>query len=200
MREGEVVVGNVQGKYLTRNPLYRSLVGGFFRTAEELLRNVRAEDVLDMGCGEGYAADRVHPWVLPRRMVGIDLSQPMLAQAHQIYPSISFIAGTAYHLPFPKGYFDLVLVMEVMEHLERPDEALGEVQRVGRSHILASVPLEPIWRLLNMARGAYWPALGNTPGHLQHWTRSAFLAMLRRRFTILQVRAPFPWTMALCSI
>src|SRR4030067_1100945 len=171
MSEGEVALAKAQGKYLTRNPVYRSLVGGFFRTAEDLLRSVHAEHVLDMGCGEGYAANRIHPWLLPRRMVGIDLSQPMLAQAHQNYPSISFTAGTAYELPFPNGTFDLVVVMEVLEHLEHPPEALGEVQRVGRGYVLASVPLEPIWRLLNMARGAYWPALGNTPSHLQHWTR-----------------------------
>ena len=119
----------MQGKYLTRNPLYQSLVGSFFRTAEELLRNVRAEHVLGMGCGEGYAANRAHPWVLPRRMVGIAHSQLVLAQAHQTFPSISFIAGTAYPLPFPKGYFDLMLVMEVMERLERPDGALREVHR-----------------------------------------------------------------------
>jgi len=200
MTEGGVVVGNVQGKYLTRNPLYRSLVGGFFRTAQSLLEGSRAEQVLDMGCGEGYAANRVQPWVLPRSLAGIDLSQPMLAEARRTYPTISFAAATAYYLPFHPGQFDLVLAMEVLEHLERPEDALREVRRVGRGRVLASVPLEPIWRMLNMARGAYWPSLGNTPGHLNHWTRSGFVHMLKRHFTILELRSPFPWTMALCAI
>jgi SAM-dependent methyltransferase len=200
MIEGGVVVGNVQGKYLTRNPLYRSLVGGFFRTAEELLRGVGAASVLEMGCGEGYAADRLRPAVGRSRVTGVDLSLPMLAQARRNYPSLSFCVGTAYQLPFPRTTFDLVLAMEVLEHLDAPEKALAEVQRVGRGLVLASVPREPIWRALNMARFAYWSSWGNTPGHLNHWSKGDFVRLLKRHFRVLEVRSPFPWTMALCSI
>jgi len=60
------------------------------------------------------------------------------------------------------------------------------------------VPREPIWRILNMARGKYWRALGNTPGHLQHWSRSGILGLLAEHFEIVEVRTPLPWTMVLC--
>jgi hypothetical protein len=49
-----------------------------------------------------------------------------------------------------------------------------------------------------MARGKYLGALGNTPGHVNHWGRGAFLQLMSRRFDILQVRSPLPWTMVLC--
>jgi hypothetical protein len=51
-----------------------------------------------------------------------------------------------------------------------------------------------------MARGKYLGALGNTPGHLNHWSSEGFLRLLRRRFDVIEMRAPLPWTMALCRL
>ena len=39
------------------------------------------------------------------------------------------------------------------------------------------VPREPVWRVLNVARGRYVRWLGNPPGHIQHFSRAAFLAL-----------------------
>ena len=50
---------------------------------------------------------------------------------------------------------------------------------------------------MNLARGAYVRELGNTPGHLNHWSRRAFVALLSRHGDVQAVRSPFPWTMLL---
>jgi hypothetical protein len=42
--------------------------------------------------------------------------------------------------------------------------------------------------------------LGNTPGHLNHWTRRGFVSFLESRFEVVSVRTPLPWTMALCHV
>jgi hypothetical protein len=63
-----------------------------------------------------------------------------------------------------------------------------------------SVPREPLWRVLNLARGAYWTQLGNTPGHLNHWSRSAFVRLLLRHGEVVEARSPFPWTMLLVRV
>jgi len=62
------------------------------------------------------------------------------------------------------------------------------------------VPREPIWRILNIARGKYIGDLGNTPGHVNHWSRRGFIDLLSRRFDVVEVRSPLPWTMALCRV
>jgi hypothetical protein len=62
------------------------------------------------------------------------------------------------------------------------------------------VPREPLWRVLNLARGKYLADLGNTPGHVNHWSRGGFLDLLSRRFEIVEARTPLPWTMALCKV
>jgi hypothetical protein len=54
--------------------------------------------------------------------------------------------------------------------------------------------------MLNMARGAYWSTLGNTPGHLNHWSRGSFVKLLSRHGEVVEVRSPFPWTMLLVRL
>ena len=51
-----------------------------------------------------------------------------------------------------------------------------------------------------MARGAYWSELGNTPGHLNHWSRRSFVRLLSRHGDVVEVRSPFPWTMLLVHL
>ena len=65
---------------------------------------------------------------------------------------------------------------------------------------LTPLPREPLWRGLNMARGAYLRDLGNTPGHVNHWSKRAFTSLLSRYGTVEQARSPFPWTMVLVRL
>jgi hypothetical protein len=62
------------------------------------------------------------------------------------------------------------------------------------------VPREPLWRGLNLARGAYVQSLGNTPGHVNHWSRRGFVRLLARHGRVIEVRSPFPWTMLLVAV
>jgi hypothetical protein len=85
-----------------------------------------------------------------------------------------------------------------MEHLDDPEAALEIVARLASPWAIVSVPREPLWRVLNLGRLKYVRALGNTPGHLQHWSRRSFLEFLEPRLKVVAVRSPVPWTMALC--
>jgi hypothetical protein len=88
----------------------------------------------------------------------------------------------------------------VLEHVPEPEATLAEMARVARRHLLVSVPREPLWRGLNMARGAYLRDLGNTPGHVNHWSKQSFVSLLARYGTVEQARSPFPWTMLLVRV
>jgi len=67
-------------------------------------------------------------------------------------------------------------------------------------HLLVSVPREPLWRALNVARGAYVRQLGNTPGHVNHWSRRGIAALLARHGEVVEARSPFPWSMVLAKV
>jgi 2-polyprenyl-3-methyl-5-hydroxy-6-metoxy-1,4-benzoquinol methylase len=103
-------------------------------------------------------------------------------------------------LPYADGEFDLVCATEVLEHVPGPEHVVAEMARVAARHLLVSVPREPLWRALNLARGAYVRELGNTPGHLNHWSRHGFATLLARHGEVVELRTPLPWTMLLVRV
>jgi 2-polyprenyl-3-methyl-5-hydroxy-6-metoxy-1,4-benzoquinol methylase len=199
--ERGVVVGNVYDKYGSRNPVVRRIMRGFAGALDALVAQARPRSIYEVGCGEGY-------WVLRWSEEGIDargsdfseeaIRLARLNAAERGVDAARFAVRSVYELDPARDAADLVVCCEVLEHLERPEDALRALQGVARGHLIVSVPREPLWRVLNLARGKYVSALGNTPGHVQHWSRSAFLRLVRGYFEVLEVRTPLPWTMALC--
>jgi 2-polyprenyl-3-methyl-5-hydroxy-6-metoxy-1,4-benzoquinol methylase len=196
------VTGNTYDKYGSTNPVVRRLMAGFERTLEELFRQAGPRSVLDVGCGEGVLTHRWAQQLGDRRVVGIDLEDPVLEaeQAKRRAPNLEYRVMKAENLPFADGEFDMASAIEVLEHVPDPGHTVAEMARVARRWLLVSVPREPLWRALNMARGAYLKDLGNTPGHLNHWSKRSFVALLSRHGEVVEARSPFPWTMLLVRV
>ncbi len=196
-----VPTGNTYDKYGSTNPLVRRLMAGFERDTAELLEVAKPASILDVGCGEGVLAER---WAqaLDRRVVGVDLDDPKLRAEwkRRARPNLEFRAALGDSLPYADGEFEAATAMEVLEHVPDPDAVLAEMSRVASRWLLVSVPREPLWRALNLARGAYLRELGNTPGHLNHWSRRRFVRLIGRYGDPVEVRSPFPWTMALLRL
>jgi SAM-dependent methyltransferase len=197
-----IVTGNTYDKYGSSNPVVKRLMAGFETALDGLFEFADPASLLDIGCGEGVLTQQWAQRLGGRRVVGIDLDDPALhAEWRQrSAPNLEYRVMRAENLPFADDEFDLVTAIEVLEHVPDPEHTLAEMARCAQRHLLVSVPREPLWRGLNMARGAYWSALGNTPGHLNHWSRRAFVALLERHGEVLQARSPFPWTMLLVRV
>lgn len=199
--EDGVVAGNYEDKYNAKNPIARYLMDNFLRCFDGLLAASGAQNVHEVGCGEGELARRMARRGL--RVRASDFSCQIVEEARRATVAagleVTFEACSIYELDPEAGGARLVVACEVLEHLERPRDALAKLAQLAHPYLLLSVPREPLWRVLNIARGKYISDLGNTPGHLQHWSRRAFLDFLREHLDIVETRAPVPWTMALCK-
>jgi SAM-dependent methyltransferase len=213
-----VVVGNVYDKYATRNPIARLMMRGFLAAIDGLGDRLPAREVLEVGCGEGHLLAHLRRRQPERRMLGVELSPRLLAAHRREHPDLALAAASIEALPFADRSFDLVVACEVLEHLDQPAAGLRELVRVARRHLLLSVPDEPLWRMLNCARGRYLRHLGNTPGHVQHYGRRGFIAFVERegrvvpacsrsdalsgerRARVVAVRSPLPWTVVLAEV
>jgi 2-polyprenyl-3-methyl-5-hydroxy-6-metoxy-1,4-benzoquinol methylase len=198
----EVPTGNTFDKYGSSNPVVKRLMGGFHATLDELWDAAAPRTVLDVGCGEGVLTAEWAARLGDGRIVGIDLDDPKLRAEweRRTRPNLEFRVEEATSLSFADDEFDMACAIEVLEHVPEPEATLAEMARVASKHLLVSVPREPLWRGLNVARGAYVRDLGNTPGHVNHWSKRAFVALLSRYGTVEQARSPFPWTMVLVRL
>jgi 2-polyprenyl-3-methyl-5-hydroxy-6-metoxy-1,4-benzoquinol methylase len=198
----EVPTGNTFDKYGSSNPVVRRLMTGFHAALDDLWKRAAPESVLDVGCGEGVLTVDWAERLGDGRVVGIDLDDPKLRAEwdKRSRPNLEFRAEEATQLSFADSEFDLASAIEVLEHVPEPEATVAEMARVARRHLLVSVPREPLWRALNMARGAYLRDLGNTPGHVNHWSKRDFVSLLSRHGTVEEARSPFPWTMLLVRL
>jgi SAM-dependent methyltransferase len=189
----DVPTGNTYDKYASGNPIERRLMSGFFAALDRMLPAEAPKRILEVGAGEGEVTRRLRARYADATVLALDLPDPALASTWTDWPGVF---GSADHLPFPDDAFDLVLAIEVLEHVTAPEACVGELARVSKSRVVASVPREPLWRALNLARLRYVRDLGNTPGHVQHWSRRSFTRLLSGGLHVDQVATPIPWTMA----
>jgi 2-polyprenyl-3-methyl-5-hydroxy-6-metoxy-1,4-benzoquinol methylase len=192
--------GNVYDKYATRNPIERRLVDGFLEHVCELSDRTGATEAHEVGCGEGEIS-----MLLARRGLrvrGSDVSAEVIEEARRRSRAagvdVSYREAPISELRPDRDAAELIVCCEVLEHLDDAEAGLETLAGLARPWLLVSVPREPIWRALNLARGKYVRDLGNTPGHLGHWSRRGFVDLLRTRVDVVEVRSPLPWTMALC--
>lgn len=193
--------GNYYDKYRTRNPIARWLMQGFLSGFDRLSSSIPSGPVLEVGCGEGELSMRLA--ARGHRVRGCDVSADVIDEARGRARSaglaVEFWQCDIQDLT-EQDAAPLVICCEVLEHLRDPQAGLERLALLARPWLIVSVPREPLWRAMNMARGKYLGQLGNTPGHLNHWGRGAFLSQLRERFDIVETASPVPWTMALCKV
>jgi len=194
--------GNTYDKYGTRHPVARRLVDGFLGELDAMVDRVGPRELLDVGCGEGIVTERMLARPGVERAVGLDRGSECLALewSRRARPGLELVTGDAHSLPWPGQSFDLTCSLEVLMQVTDPPRALAELARVSRGYMIASAAREPIWRVLNVARGAYVRALGNSPGNIHHFSKREFTRMCAGVGEVLTVVTPFPWTLVLLRV
>jgi len=97
-----------------------------------LLKPSPGERILDAGCGTGIFTNDI----LSRgtRVVGLDLSLPMLRRANSKgYARLKLLQGDMGHLPFPEGVFDRCVSITALEFIENGRQAIDELFRVTKT-------------------------------------------------------------------
>lgn len=104
-----------------------------------LLSDNNLNSVLDVGCGDGYLC-HLYRGMGVENVVGCDLTETRINFAKSKFKEINFVQGDVYNLHFNNNSFDLVSAVEVIEHLEDPEKAIKELQRVSKRFVLITVP------------------------------------------------------------
>ncbi len=184
-------------KYENANPVQVFLIKRFFSTVASMVIQSGADQICDVGCGEGYIRAYLQSHFPELHIQGIDIDLNELEQGKRINPPIasnSLLQADIMHLPYPGRVFNLVLCLEVLEHLQYPQNGLEELTRISDKYLILSVPHEPFFRLMNFMRGRNLRQWGNDPGHIQHFSINTFRSLItKHRLRILDIKYPYPW-------
>lgn len=179
------------------------LINNYFRTVGQLVEHTgvpgrSAVKAIEIGCGEGHSTKRLRE-LLPDHiaLTASEYVSHLVPVAQRNNPTVPVSQESAYETPHKDESFDLVFLLEVLEHLDYPDKALEELSRILKKdgYLILGVPREPLWCALNMARGKYLKSLGNTPGHLNHWSTTGIRGYVEKHFgPVHLLKTPLPWT------
>jgi ubiquinone/menaquinone biosynthesis C-methylase UbiE len=180
-------------KYERQAGVERRLLDRFRAALLKEVDTLGPRRVLDAGCGEGIVAGWISEALPAVELHGVDARPEAIAEFRGRNPAFRAAVGDLYDLPYEAGEFDLVMAIEVLEHFERPRDALRELARVSSRSVVITVPHEPFFRAGNLARGRYLGRLGSTPGHVNAWTRWGFMRMAAPEVDAARWWSAFPW-------
>lgn len=196
----DVPVGTWGNKYDTKNPVKRYLLNRFLDSIKKSVYEVSSEveNILELGCGEGYVTNLVAEAYPDKNITGSDYASEIIefAKKNNSRTNILYRVDDIYSIDINEK-FDLVMCCEVLEHLDYPEKALESIKALNSKYVILSVPHEPWWRLLQMMAGNHITKLGNTPGHINHWSKNKFKKMISEHFDIIQDNSKLPWTLLL---
>lgn len=182
-------------KFETGNPVVQRMIGGFFGKLTEVVEPVKPASTLDAGCGEGETISRIGH-LLGSRVAAVDIESYCVETTAGKHPEAEVLQASVTELPFGDSSFELVLCLEVLEHLENPAAAIREFARVSSGDVVVSVPSEPWFQLGSLARGKYLRTFGNHPEHINHFNRRSLRALLEPELESVTISSAFPWLIA----
>ncbi len=187
-------------KYHSANPLVRFVTKRFLQKITRLVADANPRRVLDIGCGEGLVLRALREVGLNFEYTGIDILKESLSYAREHFPQDTWIKGDFLALPPADPKVDLVLCLEVIEHLPSVPTTLSAIRHHEAATAILSVPWEPWFRIGNLLRGARWATLGNHPEHVQHFSPRTFRAALLQHWGSIEIHTCLPWIIAVCRL
>lgn len=162
---------------------------------EEIRRHIgyRAE-ILDMGCGAGFLSNDLA--LAGHSITGIDLSTSSLkvAESRDQTKTVRYQQGDVYHVAFPRESFDVVVAMDLLEHVSDPQKVISEATRILRPgglfffNTFSKNPLAWLiaikgveWFVKNTPKDYHVYSLFINPGKLKDWMDDVGLETMRIR-------------------
>ena len=137
--------------------------------------HAKGKVVLDAGCGEGIGS-----YILSEKakfVVGVDIDKECINLAKEKYKreNLCFLTGSIHEIPFKNNTFDLVVCLEVIEHVEEQEKVICEMKRVLKKEgmLIISTPNKKIYSEERNYKNPY---------HKREFYKEEFIELLKMYF------------------
>lgn len=138
----------------------------FYAKYADTLRPERSgARVLDVGCGAGQVVGRLTQAGF--EAYGVDVSEPNIERARKHSDRCLFYDGK--HLPFPDNHFTAAGALNVLEHVEEPEDFIGELVRVVEPGGKVIISSPNFFRVFGFRD--YHPKMRGIGNKLKNWNR-----------------------------
>lgn len=137
------------------------------------------ENIVDIGCGEGILLEQLIKKFPKKEIFGIDGEKENIAICKKYNLDVRF--GSVYKLPLEDSSIDCIIFMEVIEHLDRPDQAIREISRVLKKDgiVIILFPNDAMFKFARIATLNIKEAFYDT-GHVKQWTPAGIKKVVRK--------------------
>ncbi|NEO94117.1 MAG: class I SAM-dependent methyltransferase [Moorea sp. SIO3G5] len=173
------------------------------------LQNQQKPRILDIGCGNGSFTNFIAK--NGYEVVGVEESESGIKLASDNFPDCQFIQGSIYNLPYTElsDKFDIVISLEVIEHLFYPKELVRAAKKVLKPHgrLIITTPYHGYLKNLMLAvtgkMDKHFTALWDG-GHIKFFSVKTLTTLLEsENYTDINFkfagRYPYLWKAMLCS-
>ncbi len=185
-------------EYDSSNVIAQTMINNYYKKIHNIVIGFdREKNFLEVGCGAAESSDRIRDMLSGQHfeISDYDIRYINKIKEYKRYHIVS--QESVYDLKRLDNSFDVVFLLEVLEHLEDYKLALQEIFRVSRKYVIIAVPNEPLWRFLNLIRFKYVKDWGNTPGHINHWSIFSLNRLVSKYGKIIKFYQPLPWIILL---
>ena len=156
----------------------------------EAIQDLKSPRVLEVGVGQGRFMKKVLRFKSDVEVYGIDISSTAIKNIIQSGLKGNFKIGLAEKIPYTDEMFDVVVIADVIEHLEDPLKAINEISRVlkpkGVFHFYVPCENQPLtfdwlFRKLNITKNFTFKQFG----HIQFFTHADIFRLIHKKFRVV---------------
>lgn len=193
----DIQLEQIVPEYLSRNALVKWLFYKRLRSAAAFVRQVGPRALLDLGCGSGQFIELLNSeGAVAGDIRGLDIN-PLVTELNGKLTGCRFQQGTIMETGFEDAFFEAVVCLDVLEHIQAIGDAIAEIKRILSSggHLITSEPVESVlYRSLRfLLKGTYSQESG--PGAGKHYYNARDIDRVIRSSgfaCIRSIRIPLP--------